>query len=128
MPSLRLTLWPTAGVGLACVAISEAWSTGARRWAGSAGRRKAGSRLSAMAGVTDALLGMAGGVAEGDGTNTSQAVEALRKRHADAARALVPAGERRRELLSLIDDSFRELDELTRGILALRELTPRTSD
>ena len=80
----------------------------AQRGEGSA-RRGTVVVVSAMAGVTDALLDMARGVAAGDGRDTASEVEALRRRHADAARSLVPAGDERRDLLRLVDESFREL-------------------
>ena len=74
--------------------------------------------VSALAGVTDALLKM----------TRRGAANALRRRHAHVARALFAPGARRTEMLGLIEDSFAELDQLVRATGILREITPRTQD
>ena len=84
--------------------------------------------VSAMAGVTDALLEIASRAVHGKTEHTHGAVEALRAKHAEAARALLPAGARLEETLGLIDESFAELEQLAAGLAILRELTPRTTD
>src|SRR5438105_6976887 len=84
--------------------------------------------VSAMGGVTDALLDGAARAARGDASQVRAAAEALRAQHAAAARALVPAGARLEELLRLIDAAFAELEQVAGGLGVLGELTPRTSD
>src|SRR5438105_4998818 len=84
--------------------------------------------VSAMSGVTDALLDGAARAARGDASHVRAAAEALRAQHAAAARALVPAGARLQELLRSIDEAFTELDQVAGGLGILRELTPRTTD
>src|SRR5437763_11172778 len=84
--------------------------------------------VSAMSGVTDALLDGAARAACGDASHVRAAVEALRAQHAATARALVPAGARLEELLRLIDEAFAELEQVAGGLGVLRELTPRTTD
>src|SRR6184192_3248351 len=84
--------------------------------------------VSAMGGVTDALLDGAARAARGDASQVRAAAEALRAQHAAAARALVPAGARLEELLRSIDEAFAELDQVAGGLGILRELTPRTTD
>jgi len=84
--------------------------------------------VSAMSGVTDALLDGAARAARGDASQVRAAAEALRAQHAAAARALVPAGARLDELLRLIDEAFAELEQVAGGLGVLRELTPRTTD
>ncbi|MFZ5622850.1 MAG: aspartate kinase, partial [Gemmatimonadota bacterium] len=84
--------------------------------------------VSAMAGVTDALLGMAARAGAGDHGAVRATAELLRDRHAEAARALLPAGRVRRELLGQIEAAFAELETLARGLGILRELSPRTTD
>src|SRR5882724_10747700 len=59
--------------------------------------------VSAMSGVTDALLDC-------------------------AARALMPRGARLDELVGIIDVAFAELEQLAGGLGILREITPRTID
>ncbi len=84
--------------------------------------------VSAMAGTTDLLL-RAGELAHrGDLAGAAAAATQLRSRHVAAARALIPAGPRRTELLGFIAAQADELDALVRGLGVLRELTPRTSD
>src|SRR6266699_2070440 len=84
--------------------------------------------VSAMSGVTDALLDGAARAARGDAGHVRAVAEALRAQHATAARALVPAGARLEELLRLIDAAFAELEQVAGGLGVLRELTPRTTD
>src|SRR2546428_22633 len=84
--------------------------------------------VSAMSGVTDALLDGAARAARGDAGHVRAVAESLRAQHATAARALVPAGARLEELLHLIDAAFAELEQVAGGLGVLRELTPRTTD
>src|SRR6266513_2475797 len=84
--------------------------------------------VSALSGVTDALLDGAARAARGDASHVRAAAEALRARHAAAAQQLVPAGARLEELLRLIGEAFAELEQVAGGLGVLRELTPRTTD
>src|SRR5437762_8691087 len=84
--------------------------------------------VSAMGGVTDALLDGAARAARGDASHVRAAAEALRARHAAAAQQLVPAGARLEELLRLIGEAFAALEQVAGGLSVLRELTPRTTD
>ena len=84
--------------------------------------------VSAMSGVTDALLDAAARAARGDASHVRAAAEALRAQHAAAAQQLVPAGARLEELLRLIGEAFAELEQVAGGLGVLRELTPRTTD
>src|SRR5207248_3208864 len=62
--------------------------------------------VSAMSGVTDALLDGAARAARGDASHMRAAAETLRAQHTTAARALGPAGARLEELLRSIDEAF----------------------
>jgi aspartokinase/homoserine dehydrogenase 1 len=85
--------------------------------------------VSAMSGVTDALLEGAARAARGEVSQVRTVAEALRAQHAAAARALVPkGGAALEELLRLIDAAFAELEQVAGGLGVLRELTPRTTD
>src|SRR2546423_9665804 len=84
--------------------------------------------VSAMGGVTDALLDGAARAARGDASHVRAAAEALRAQHVAAARALVPPGPRLEGLLRLIDEACAELDQGAGGLGIERELTPRTTD
>src|SRR3989454_12207099 len=84
--------------------------------------------VSAMSGVTDALLDCAARASRGDAAHVRTAAQALRARHAEAARALVPRGVQLDELVGLIDAAFAELEQLAGGLGILRELTPRPID
>jgi len=84
--------------------------------------------VSAMGGVTDALLEAARRATRGETSQVRAAAETLRTQHAKAARALVPRGGRLDELLHHIDAAVDELKPLGGGLGLLRELTPRTVD
>lgn len=72
--------------------------------------------VSAMQGVTDALIGVADAAAGGG--DWQAALEALRQRHADAARALLDAPDETRDWL---DAQFTQLAELLRAVGLLRQ-------
>ena len=84
--------------------------------------------VSAMGGVTDALLEAARRATRGETSQVRAAGETLRTQHAKAARALVPRGGRLDELLHHIDAAVDELKPLGGRLGLLRELTPRTVD
>lgn len=82
--------------------------------------------VSAMGGVTDALLGAAR-EAESRGDGYRAALEALRDRHLEAAEALTVADERA-ELTRALEAAFDDLGDLLHGVYLLREASPRTLD
>jgi aspartate kinase len=83
--------------------------------------------VSALAGVTDALLA-AGRLAEaGDGAGARDAVRALHRRHEEMA-AVVRAAERRAALLAATDALFGELEAIVRALAVVEEVSPRSSD
>ena len=84
--------------------------------------------VSAMGGVTDAILGVAERARTGDDSTVRSTADLLRSRHAEVAKALVPAGKARSELLAFIEEQFAEMEALAHGLTILRELTPRTGD
>jgi aspartokinase/homoserine dehydrogenase 1 len=84
--------------------------------------------VSAPAGVTDVLLGLAARAAAGDEQKLAQDTEALRARYHAIAEKAVAAGPAAKEVSAEIDRSFDELGSLLGSLLVLKELTPRTSD
>src|SRR4051794_1962066 len=84
--------------------------------------------VSAMAGVTDALLEVARQAGDGDERTVASLIAQLRSRHAEVARVLLPAGQARAEMLAYIADAFQELEALAQGLRLVRELTARTND
>jgi aspartokinase/homoserine dehydrogenase 1 len=84
--------------------------------------------VSAMAGVTDALLEVARQAGSGDERTVVSLIAQLRSRHAEVARTMIPAGRSQAAMLAHIADVFQELEALAQGLRLLRELTPRTSD
>ena len=84
--------------------------------------------LSAMAGVTDALLDIARRSVRGEVSGALRESARLRARHVDVARAVLRGARQRGEVVRAIEDSFAELDTLVRGLDAVRELTARTTD
>src|SRR6185503_818703 len=84
--------------------------------------------VSAMAGVTDALLAVARQAGGGDEHAVAALVGQLGTRHTETAKALLPPGPGRADLLAHIAEAFEELQALAAGLRRLRELTPRTTD
>ncbi len=84
--------------------------------------------VSAMAGVTDALLSVAQQAGSGDERTLAALIGQLRTRHEEVAGALLPAGRSRTGMLAHIAEVFEELEALVAGLRRLRELTPRTTD
>jgi len=72
--------------------------------------------VSAMQGVTDALIGVADAAARGG--DWQAALEALRQRHLDAATALLDAPD---ETYAWLDAQFAQLSELLRAVGLLRQ-------
>src|SRR3954453_2765793 len=84
--------------------------------------------VSAMAGVTDALLEVARSAGSADEASVGALIDRLRFRHAEVTRVLLPATRLRSSLLEQIDEAFAELEALAHGLRVLQELTPRTTD
>jgi aspartokinase/homoserine dehydrogenase 1 len=84
--------------------------------------------VSAMAGTTDALLAVAQQAGSGEARAVGSLIAQLRSRHAEVARALLPAGRLRADVIAYVSELFEELEALAQGLRLLRELTPRTND
>jgi len=93
------------------------------------GRLKRGPVIvvSAMAGVTDALVRMASAAADGELDVAIAELAKVRARHLQAAEELVKV-EPRKQLLAKFDENFAALDTLLRGVAAIGELSARTTD
>ncbi len=83
--------------------------------------------VSAMAKVTDQLLATARAAGTGDREQALQLARALRERHYNVAGELLGTGVFT-QFHSELESDFDALDELLRGIAAVGELTPRTTD
>ena len=83
--------------------------------------------VSALAKVTDQLLAMARASGAGDRSQAIQLSRALRERHYTAAGELLGTAVFT-QFHSELEEDFDSLDELLRGLAAVRELTPRTCD
>src|SRR4051812_8857916 len=83
--------------------------------------------VSAMSKVTDQLLAAGNAAGSGDRDKAVQTSRTLRERHYAAAGELLGTG-LFTEFHSELESEFDALDELLRGIAALGELTPRTTD
>jgi len=88
--------------------------------------------VSAMSRVTDTLLAAAAAAGRNDREEALKISDALRTRHLNTAAELVTNsdthGDRLTSLQLNIHHDFDTLDDLLRGISAVGELTPRTSD
>jgi aspartate kinase len=83
--------------------------------------------VSAMSGVTDALLALAAAAGGGRVDDALERLEQLRERHGEVARALA-ANEAKGTLGQQIETHFDDLTALARALGVLREVSPRTLD
>jgi aspartate kinase len=83
--------------------------------------------VSAMSGVTDALLGIAAAAGASRTDDALARVQQLRERHLAAAGDLV-AGPHQGAVATQIGDSFDQLAAVVRALGVLREVSPRTLD
>ena len=83
--------------------------------------------VSAMSGVTDALLGVAASAGGGRLDDALTRLDQLRERHTAAARALA-AQDADGPLSQQIGAQFDDLTALARALAVLREVSPRTLD
>src|SRR5215471_17328567 len=83
--------------------------------------------VSAMAKVTDTLLTMARAAGEGERKTALKLCRSLQERHYNTASELLGTA-RFTEFHSELGADFETLDELLRGISAVGEITPRTTD
>jgi len=83
--------------------------------------------VSAMSGVTDALLKAGKAAGEGQREQALEQARSLRQRHHATAKELVGSAQIV-DLLAEVDREFDTLDELLKGIVAVGELSPRSSD
>ncbi len=82
--------------------------------------------LSAMQGVTDALIEI-GKLAESGDENFRAKIKEIEEKHNDAARFLL-AGDAQNGAFDFIENRFNELRSICEGVFLLRELSPRTLD
>src|SRR4051812_31927641 len=83
--------------------------------------------VSAMSGVTDALIAMANAASSGSLSDAFKLLRQVRQRHLATAAELVGAKELP-HVKEFIQSMFEALQELLRGVAALGELSPRTTD
>ena len=83
--------------------------------------------VSAMAKVTDQLLAMAKAAGAGDRDTAQRLCRSLQERHYNTAGELLGTA-RFTQFHAQLEESFQALNELLRGIAAVGELTPRTTD
>lgn len=81
--------------------------------------------LSAMSGVTNLLIAMAEDAAKGNDFTASLAE--LEKRHFDVVKSLLDI-QNQNPAFTKLKIHFNQLEDLLQGVLALRELTPKTRD
>src|ERR1700682_5118727 len=84
--------------------------------------------VSAMPGVTNTLIAAAGKSAAGDEAAAEALTAALKRKHQEAIQALIPHGEKRRELLAEIESLIDRAANYCRGCALLGELSPRALD
>ncbi len=83
--------------------------------------------VSALARVTDGLIGVARLAEQGEGAAAAQAVRELHQRHRDMG-ALVSLPQRRSELLAALEALFAELEAIVHALAVIEEVSPRSAD
>src|SRR4051812_38111218 len=83
--------------------------------------------VSAMSGVTDALLTIAAAAGAGKDTDALARIAQLRDRHLAVARELAPS-HADGALLTHLDEQFDQLAAIVKALAVLREVSPRTLD
>ncbi|HEY6253663.1 MAG TPA: lysine-sensitive aspartokinase 3 [Candidatus Angelobacter sp.] len=83
--------------------------------------------VSALAKITDQLLAMANAAAAGNREKALELSLAARERHFNTASDLLGTG-RFAQIHAELEEEFNALDDLLRGVVAVGELTPRTTD
>ena len=83
--------------------------------------------VSALAGVTDRLLGVAAQAGAGDMEGAHGNLEDLRKRHLKIAHVVNDQAERQ-AVAAAVDREFDEVDRIVRALGVLREVSPRWLD
>jgi aspartokinase/homoserine dehydrogenase 1 len=81
--------------------------------------------LSAMSGVTNLLVSMAEGAAQG--VDFASSLAELEKRHFEVVKALLDI-QHQNPAFTKLKINFNLLEELLQGVLTLKELTPKTRD
>jgi len=84
--------------------------------------------VSALAGVTNALIALAEQAAKGHLIGALGAVEGLRARHMEQATILLGEGERATEPIAELSAMADELAHLAEALATLGDLTPRSLD
>ncbi|HBX70714.1 MAG TPA: aspartate kinase [Chloroflexi bacterium] len=84
--------------------------------------------ISAMSGVTNALLASAAAAEDGDESAYTAHIDQLRNRHREVIRSLFPQTGERTSLLALIDQYIAELSAYCRSIHVMGEVTARGMD
>ena len=84
--------------------------------------------VSAMSGVTNKLIEAASGSEVGNRTLVEAILDTLREQHVALLSGLIRSLDERSRIERQMHELFRECDELLRGAMLLRELTPRARD
>jgi aspartokinase/homoserine dehydrogenase 1 len=84
--------------------------------------------VSAMAGVTDAILTLAHAAASADERTVTSLGSQLRSRHEEVVRTLLPEGPSQAATLGQVGELFHDLEALLHGLRSDREVTARTMD
>ena len=84
--------------------------------------------VSALSGVTNALIGLAEQAAKGHLIGALRAIEGLRERHLQTAEALLGAGDACADTCAELSAMIDELAHLAEALATLGDLTPRSLD
>jgi aspartokinase/homoserine dehydrogenase 1 len=83
--------------------------------------------VSALGGITDKLINTAKMAADGD-ENYEKEYREIVNRHIEMAYTVIPAGDKRSDLLDLVNELLGDLKNIFRGIFLIRDLSDKTLD
>lgn len=82
--------------------------------------------VSALGGITDKLINTSKMAADGDAAYEKEYRDIV-NRHIEMVYTVIPAGDKRSELLDKVNELLNELKDIFQGIYLIRDLSPKTS-
>ena len=82
--------------------------------------------VSALGGITDKLIKTSQLAVDGD-ASYQESFKEIVERHEDMVNTVIPAGEKRENLMAVVRESLEELKSIYQGVYLIKDLSPKTS-
>lgn len=82
--------------------------------------------VSALGGITDKLIKTSQLAVDGD-ASYQESFKEIVERHENMVNTVIPAGERRENLMAVVRESLEELKSIYQGVYLIKDLSPKTS-